>query len=169
MAWQQSPHYATGDPHIEWYMRLEEISQDIDGNASEIEASVWAARTDTGHQTAGTGTVTMGVDGTPYARQLTGADVITETPRALFTKALSVAHDESGAKQVPVSVSFDYTAFAAQPQAFTFALTMIPRGLVGYWHSDGFHRCEVYRMGAAGPERVLPYYMSAEGIKRISG
>lgn len=41
-------------------------------------------------------------------------------------------------------------------------------GTVGYRHTDGLHRCQMYYRHSDGVHLVQPFYMAADGLHKIS-
>jgi hypothetical protein len=65
-----------------------------------------------------------------------------------------------------------YTAFMTAHQASQnnrpYLEADYEDGTVGYQHTEGLYRCQVYYRHTEGLRLVEPYYMSANGLRRIS-
>ncbi len=122
-----SADFSTTNQYIKYGVAVNQNSQSVTNNTSNVTVSVTFWRTNEGYTTYGTGTVYCRIDGTLYSASVTSSDRITSAGITLFTKTLDVAHDADGTKTLTVSAWISHSQFSSSEQSYSQILTRIPR------------------------------------------
>lgn len=118
---------STDNANIKYKITVNQNSQNIGGNTSNVTVSVRFYRTNTGYTTFGTGTVYCKINGTTYSASVTSDDKITSGGIVLFTKTLNIAHNSDGTKKLTVSAWINHSQVTSKEQSYDQTLTTIPR------------------------------------------
>ena len=118
---------STNNDNIKYKITINQNSQNIGANTSNVTVSVRVYRTNTGYTTYGTGTIYCKINGTTYSESITSDDKITSSGIVLFTKTLNIAHGSDGSKTLTASAWINHSQFSASEQDYSLKLTTIPR------------------------------------------
>lgn len=118
---------STNNDNIKYKITINQNSQNIGANTSNVTVSVRVYRTNTGYTTYGTGTIYCKINGTTYSDTITSDDKITSSGITLFSKTLNISHGSDGSKTLTVSSWINHSQFTAKEQDFSLKLTTIPR------------------------------------------
>lgn len=118
---------STNNDNIKYKITVNQNSQNVSGNTSNVTVSVRFYRTNTGYTTFGTGTVYCKINGTTYSASVTSDDKITSSGIVLFTKTLNIAHNADGSKTLTVSAWISHSQVDSSEQSYSQKLTTIPR------------------------------------------
>lgn len=118
---------STTNDSIKYKITINQNSQNVSANTSNVTVSVRFYRTNTGYTTYGTGTVYCKINGTTYSASVTSDDKITSGGIVLFTKTLNISHGSDGTKKLTVSAWISHSQFDSSEQSYSLTLTTIPR------------------------------------------
>lgn len=119
--------FSTSNDDIKYKIYIIQNSQSTSGNSSNVTVKVRFYRTNSGHTTYGSGTVTCVIDGTTYTASVDSSDKITSSGIYLFNKTLTIKHNSDGTKTLSVSAKIKHSKFSASSHSYSHALTTIPR------------------------------------------
>lgn len=122
-----SANFSTTNRYIQYGIAVNQNSQSVTNNTSNVTVSVTFWRTNEGYTTYGTGTVYCRIDGTLYSASVTSSDRITSAGITLFTETLDIPHDADGTKTLTVSAWISHSQFSSSEQSYSQILTTIPR------------------------------------------
>lgn len=122
-----SADFSTTNRYIKYGIVVNQNSQSVTNNTSNMTVSVTFWRTNEGYTTYGTGTVYCRINGTLYSASVTPSDKITSAGITLFTKTLDIPHNSDGTKTLTVSAWISHSQFSSNEQSYSQILTMIPR------------------------------------------
>lgn len=122
-----SSAFPTSNTYIKYRITVDENSQSVSGNYTNVTVKVHFYRTNTGFETYGTGTIYCTIDGIKYSTRISTSQKITDTPIVLFEKTLNVYHGEDGSKELTVSAYIDHYRFTSDSHSYTQTLTQIGR------------------------------------------
>lgn len=122
-----SADFSTTNQYIKYGIVVNQNSQSVTNNTSNVTVSVTFWRTNEGYTTYGTGTVYCRIDGTLYSASVTSSDRITSAGITLFTKTLDIPHNSDGTKTLTVSAWISHSQFSSSEQSYSQILTTIPR------------------------------------------
>lgn len=120
-------NYGTTNQYINYSVNSQEIQVDNDNNRSLVRVWVDAWRTNTGHTTYGSGTVTVSCNGSNQSASITSSQKITSTAIRLGTWDFWVGHNDDGSKTVWISGIIQHSQFSSNWNGYNHALTNIPR------------------------------------------
>lgn len=123
-----SGNLSTSNQYIKYRIVVTENSVDVANNTSNVNVRVQVWRTNQGFETYGTGTVYVQIDGVMYSAAISRSQVFTyNSYTQIFNRNVTIAHEDSGAKNLYVAAAINHTQFTSNPQGFTTALTTIAR------------------------------------------
>lgn len=122
-----SADFSTTNQYINYGIVVNQNSQSVTNNTSNVTVSVTFWRTNEGYTTYGTGTVYCRINGTLYSASVTSSDRITSAGITLFTKTLDIPHNSDGTKTLTVSAWISHSQFSSTEQSYSQILTRIPR------------------------------------------
>lgn len=122
-----SADFSTTNQYINYGIVVNQNSQSVTNNTSNVTVSVTFWRTNEGYTTYGTGTVYCRINGTLYSVGVTSSDRITSAGITLFTKTLDIPHNSDGTKTLTVSAWISHSQFSSTEQSYSQILTRIPR------------------------------------------
>ena len=123
-----SSTFSTSNTYIKYRIIVTENSYSVANNTSNVTVKVQAWRTNQGYETYGTGTCYVNIDGTTYSQSISSSQKITyNSYTQLFSKSLTINHDNDGSKDLYVSSYISHSRFDSTSQGFTVNLTNIPR------------------------------------------
>lgn len=118
---------STNNDNIKYKITINQNSQNIGANTSNVTVSVRVYRTNTGYTTYGTGTIYCKINGTTYSESISSDDKITSSGIVLFSKTLNVGHNADGTKKLTVSAWISHSQFSSSEQDYSLTLTTIAR------------------------------------------
>lgn len=123
-----SSTFGTSNSHVKYNIKINQNSQSIDGNYSNVSVWVDFWRDNSGYTTYGSGTCYCKINGTTYSATVSSSQKITNSGITLFSKILDIYHNSDGSKNLSVSswISMD-TPLSSSEQGFSEWLTTIPR------------------------------------------
>lgn len=123
-----SGEFSTNNGYIKYTISVNQNSQNIANNTSNVTVSVRVYRTNSGYETYGTGTIYCGINGVPYSAGISPSQKITNSGIVLFSKTLDITHESDGSKNLWCSawLTMD-TPVSSNDQGFWQVLTTIPR------------------------------------------
>lgn len=122
-----SSSFSTSNEYIKYNISVTESNVNTANNTSDISISVKFWRTNTGYETYGTGTVYVQVDGTQYTQAVTTSQKITSSGIVLFSKKLTIKHNDDGSKKVNIKAKISHSRFSSSWNGFDVTLTDIER------------------------------------------
>lgn len=120
-------NYGTTNQYINYSVNSQEIQVDNDNNRSLVRVWVDVWRTNTGHTTYGSGTVTVSCNGSNQSASIISSQKITSTAIRLGTWDFWVGHNDDGSKTVWIAGIIQHSQFSSNWNGYNHALTNIPR------------------------------------------
>ncbi len=122
-----SSTFGTSNAYVKYNITVNVNSQNIADNTSNITVTVRFWRTNN-YETWGSGTCYCGINGTTYSQAVTPSQRITSSGIDLFSRTVTINHNNDGTKTVWVSalISLD-TPLSSSDQGFNVTLPAIPR------------------------------------------
>ena len=117
----------TSNSYIKYRIEVTEGTADVAANTSPVTVKVTFYRTNSGYSSYGTGTVYCKINGTTYTAAVTPSQKITSGGIVLFTKTLTITHDDDGGKTLPVTAWISHDVVTSSEQGFSPELSVIPR------------------------------------------
>ena len=123
-----SSTFGTSNSHVKYNIKINQNSQSIDGNYSNVTVKVDFWRDNSGYTTYGSGTCYCKINGTTYSATVSSSQKITNSGITLFSKTLDIYHNSDGSKYLEVSawISMD-TPLTSSEQGYGEWLSTIPR------------------------------------------
>lgn len=122
-----STAFSTSNPYIKFEISVNENSYSVANNTSNVTVTVRFWRTNTGHQTYGTGTVYCFIYNDTYSQSVTSNQKITSDGVVLFTKTLDIPHADDGTRNLNVSAYISHERVTSDIYDYYIDLTTIPR------------------------------------------
>lgn len=123
-----SGQMSTSNTYVKYTITINQDSQSISGNHSNITVSVRFFRTNSGYETYGTGTVYCKINGTTYSASVSPSQRITNSGIVLFSKNLNIYHNDDGSKYLDTSAWISLnTPLSSSEQWYGQWLSTIPR------------------------------------------
>lgn len=120
-------NYGTSNKYINYSVNSQEIQVDNDNNRSLVRVWVDVWRTNTGHTTYGSGTVSVSCNGNVQSASIISSQKITSTAIRLGTWDFWVGHNDDGSKTVWIAGIIQHSQFSSNWNGYNHALTNIPR------------------------------------------
>lgn len=120
-------NYGTTNQYINYSVNSQEIQVDNDNNRSLVRVWVDVWRTNTGHTTYGSGTVSVSCNGNVQSASIISSQKITSTAIRLGTWDFWVGHNDDGSKTVWIAGIIQHSQFSSNWNGYNYALTNIPR------------------------------------------
>ena len=120
-------NYGTTNQYINYSVNSQEIQVDNDNNRSLVRVWVDVWRTNTGHTTYGSGTVSVSCNGNVQSASIISSQKITSTAIRLGTWDFWVGHNDDGSKTVWIAGIIQHSQFSSNWNGYNHALTNIPR------------------------------------------
>jgi hypothetical protein len=120
-------NYGTTNQYINYSVNSQEIQVDNDNNRSLVRVWVDVWRTNTGHTTYGSGTVSVSCNGNVQSASIITSQKITSTAIRLGTWDFWVGHNNDGSKTVWIAGIIQHSKFSSNWNGYNHALTNIPR------------------------------------------
>lgn len=128
MAQYISQTMTTSNPRVNYRIVVTTKSQSIENNSTTMNVQVQAWRNNSGYTTSGSGRCYCKIQGTEYSDAVYDSQKITEySYTVLFTRDVTVAHNNDGSCTLGLSAWIDHYAFSTSEQSYSTALPTIPR------------------------------------------
>ena len=119
---------STSNSYVKYNITINQNSQSVENNTSNVTVSVYFYRTNSGYQTYGTGTVYCKINGTTYSASVSPSQKITSSGITLFSTNLNIGHNSDGTKTLETSAWISIDApLSSNDQGYSQTLTTIPR------------------------------------------
>lgn len=119
---------STSNQYVKYTIAIDQNSQNIGNNTSNVTVAVRFYRTNSGYSTYGTGTVYCKINGNTYTASVSPSQAITNSGIVLFTKTLNITHNNDGKKNLKCSAWISINApLSSNEQSYSRTLTTIPR------------------------------------------
>jgi hypothetical protein len=118
----------TSNSNVKYHITINQNSQSVSNNTSNVSVFVNFWRTNTGYTTYGSGTVYCKINGTTYSASVSPSQKITSIGIDLFSKTLDIGHNSDGTKTLATSAWISNDApLSSSEQSYSQTLTTIPR------------------------------------------
>lgn len=118
----------TSNSYVKYHITINQNSQNVANNTSNVSVYVNFWRTNTGYSTYGSGTVYCKINGTTYSASVSPSQKITSSGIDLFSKTLDIGHNSDGTKTLATSAWISIDApLSSSEQSYSQTLTTIPR------------------------------------------
>ena len=123
-----SGNMSTSNQYVKYTISINQNSQNVSNNCSNVTVTVRFFRTNSGYTTYGSGTCCCKINGTTYSATVSPSQKITDSGINLFSKTLDIYHNNDGTKTLTCSawISMD-TPLSSSEQSYSQALSTIPR------------------------------------------
>lgn len=118
---------STSNQYIKYKITVNQNSQSISDNYSNVTVKVNFYRTNTGYTSYGTGTVYCKINGTTYTASVSTSQKITNSGIDLFSKTLNIYHNNDGTKTLTTSAWISHSVVTSSEQSYSQKLSTIPR------------------------------------------
>ena len=123
-----SSTFSTSNTHVKYNITINQNSQNVSNNCSNVTVYVRFWRDNSGYTTYGSGTCYCKINGTTYSRAVFSSQKITSSGINLFSKTLDIYHNNDGTKTLTCSawISMD-TPLSSSEGWYSQTLSTIPR------------------------------------------
>lgn len=123
-----SSTFSTSNTHVKYNITVNQNSQNVSNNCSNVSVYVRFWRDNQGYTTYGSGTCYCKINGTTYSATVSPSQKITDSGINLFSKTLDIYHNNDGTKTLTCSawISMD-TPLSSSEQSYSQTLSTIPR------------------------------------------
>lgn len=123
-----SSTFSTSNMHVKYNITVNQNSQNVSNNCSNVTVYVRFWRDNQGYTTYGSGTCYCKINGTTYSATVSSSQKITSSGINLFSKTLDIYHNNDGTKTLTCSawISMD-TPLSSNEQSYSQTLSTIPR------------------------------------------
>ena len=123
-----SSTFSTSNTHVKYNITVNQNSQNVSNNCSNVSVYVRFWRDNSGYTTYGSGTCYCKINGTTYSATVSPSQKITDSGINLFSKTLDIYHNNDGTKTLTCSawISMD-TPLSSNEQSYSQTLSTIPR------------------------------------------
>ena len=118
---------STSNQYIKYKITINQNSQSVSDNYSNVTVKVNFYRTNTGYTSYGTGTVYCKINGTTYTASVSASQKITNSGIDLFSKTLNIYHNNDGTKTLTTSAWISHSVVTSSEQSYSQKLSTIPR------------------------------------------
>lgn len=123
-----SGQMSTSNNNVKYTITINQNSQSISNNTSNVTVSVRFFRTNVGYETYGSGTVWCKINGTTYSASVSPSQRITSSGIVLFSQTLNIGHNADGSKYLDASAWISLnTPLSSSEQWYGQWLSTIPR------------------------------------------
>ncbi len=167
MAQYISQTMTTSNPRVNYRIVVTTKSQSIENNSTTMNVQVQAWRNNSGYTTSGSGRCYCKIQGIEYSDAVYDSQKITEySYTVLFTRDVTVAHNNDGSCTLSLSAKIDHYAFSTSEQSYSTALPTIPRASQPSLSTTEFNigeELEIYtnRVSTAFTHNI--YFITADG------
>ena len=108
-----SSTFSTSNTHVKYNITVNQNSQNVSNNCSNVSVYVRFWRDNQGYTTYGSGTCYCKINGTTYSATVSPSQKITDSGINLFSKTLDIYHNNDGTKTLTCSawISMDTPPF----------------------------------------------------------
>ncbi len=123
-----SGNMSTSNQYVKYTISINQNSQNVSNNYSNVTVTVRFFRTNSGYTTYGSGTCYCKINGTTYSSTVSPSQKITNSGIVLFNKTLDIYHNNDGTKNLTCSAWIDMnTPLTSSEQSYSQNLSTIPR------------------------------------------
>ena len=123
-----SSTFSTSNTHVKYNITVNQNSQNVSNNYSNVSVYVRFWRDNSGYTTYGSGTCYCKINGTTYSATVSPSQKITDSGINLFSKTLDIYHNNDGTKTLNCSAWIDMnTPLSSSEQSYSQNLSTIPR------------------------------------------
>ena len=123
-----SSTFSTSNTHVKYNITVNQNSQNVSNNCSNVSVYVRFWRDNSGYTTYGSGTCYCKINGTTYSATVSPSQKITDSGINLFSKTLDIYHNNDGTKTLTCSAWIDMnTPLTSSEQSYSQTLSTIPR------------------------------------------
>ena len=123
-----SGNMSTSNQYVKYTISINQNSQNVSNNYSNVTVTVRFFRTNSGYTTYGSGTCYCKINGTTYSSTVSPSQKITNSGIDLFSKTLDIYHNNDGTKNLTCSAWIDMnTPLTSSEQSYSQTLSTIPR------------------------------------------
>ena len=123
-----SSTFSTSNTHVKYNITVNQNSQNVSNNYSNVSVYVRFWRDNVGYTTYGSGTCYCKINGTTYSATVSPSQKITDSGINLFSKTLDIYHNNDGTKTLTCSAWIDMnTPLSSSEQSYSQTLSTIPR------------------------------------------
>ena len=123
-----SGNMSTSNQYVKYTISINQNSQNVSNNCSNVTVTVRFFRTNVGYTTYGSGTCYCKINGTTYSATVSPSQKITNSGITLFNKTLDIYHNNDGTKNLTCSAWIDMnTPLTSSEQSYSQTLSTIPR------------------------------------------
>ena len=102
-----SSTFSTSNSHVKYNVTINQNSQNVSNNCSNVSVYVRFWRDNQGYTTYGSGTCYCKINGTTYSATISPSQKITDSGINLFSKTLDIYHNNDGTKTLTCSAWID--------------------------------------------------------------
>ena len=123
-----SSTFSTSNTHVKYNTTVNQNSQNVSNNCSNVSVYVRSWRDNSGYTTYGSGTCYCKINGTTYSAAISPSQKITDSGINLFSKTLDIYHNNDRTKTLTCSAWIDMnTPLSSSEQSYSQNLSTIPR------------------------------------------
>ena len=123
-----SGNMSTSNQYVKYTISINQNSQNVSNNYSNVTVTVRFFRTNSGYTTYGSGTCYCKINSTTYSSTVSPSQKITNSGIVLFNKTLDIYHNNDGTKNLSCSAWIDMnTPLTSSEQSYSQTLSTIPR------------------------------------------
>ena len=119
--------YGTSNKYIVYSINTQQVTNDINTNATWLKVWIDIWRTNSGYSTYGTGTVYCRINGGLYSAGISTSQRITSTPIRIGEWDVTIPHQPDGTASISITAWFSHSQFNSSEQGFVLTLNTIPR------------------------------------------
>lgn len=119
--------YGTSNKYIVYSINTQQVTNDINTNATWLKVWIDIWRTNSGYSTYGTGTVYCRINGGLYSAGISTSQRITSTPIRIGEWDVTIPHQPDGTASISITAWFSHSQFSSSEQGFVLTLNTIPR------------------------------------------
>ena len=102
-----SGNMSTSNQYVKYTISINQNSQNVSNNYSNVTVTVRFFRTNSGYTTYGSGICYCKINGTTYSSTVSPSQKITNSGITLFNKTLDIYHNNDGTKNLTCSAWID--------------------------------------------------------------
>ena len=106
-----SSTFSTSNTHVKYNITVNQNSQNVSNNCSNVSVYVRFWRDNSGYTTYGSGTCYCKINGTTYSATVSPSQKITDSGINLFSKTLDIYHNNDGTKNLTCSAIYQIAIY----------------------------------------------------------
>ena len=106
-----SGNMSTSNQYVKYTISINQNSQNVSNNYSNVTVTVRFFRTNSGYTTYGSGTCYCKINGTTYSSTVSSSQKITDSGINLFSKTLDIYHNNDGTKTLTCSAIYQIAIY----------------------------------------------------------